>query len=354
MGIYSSNRSKSMTISQIPANENYTDHDFGRILYESVQNDQIIFEAMMQNDFNELKAIKEGTLLESELAALNEENKEGFFKTLLKRVREFFAKIQGALRSAFNKINIMITKNGKLALDEFDKVAKAYKGDNFSTKEEVKVPKRDFKISYDISDLIKYVDSNIDNEEFNKKVDLGTQLTNLTQSNNFAIESKGGHITPNDFKKSALKAAFEMKTVSLNSQELQDIRHALINNKYTAEEIRDNEKDVKKKINEIEKIIKSANDKTDASKISKLISVVEGVVTTVTSANISILKSQVIVSISILRGMAKEMNKRSNNTEVQNNSAFIEAAIEAETEYEEIDNDITDEIEDDQEVKDIE
>ena len=55
MSIYSNNRSGSMELDQIAANESYTCNDFGRILYESQLNDMAFFEAVLACEFKEAK-----------------------------------------------------------------------------------------------------------------------------------------------------------------------------------------------------------------------------------------------------------------------------------------------------------
>lgn len=52
---------------KITANENYSYADMGRILSECVQNDQTLFNAVLMNDFKENAAIREGTMVSSEL-----------------------------------------------------------------------------------------------------------------------------------------------------------------------------------------------------------------------------------------------------------------------------------------------
>lgn len=345
MGIYSSNRSKSMTISQIPANENYTDHDFGRILYESVQNDQIIFEAMMQNDFNELNAIKEGTLLESELAALNEENKEGFFKTLWNRIQQFFAKIKGAFTSALQKISVYVLKTGKSTVKLYDETVKGKTLESFDVG---RYPKFGIKAKLPTID---HIESTINNHKNDDKINSGTlqgmYLNGIFNDYNFTDKT----MSNSEFKKAMLEKAFEQKTVG--PAEIEELKKIISDASGMTKGIHEDQKNIEEQIKGLEKRLKGDN-KDDAKNIAKLVSVVEGVVTAVSSVNVSIVKNQATAAITIIRAAIKKLNGNKESTPKDESALLMEAAIETETEYEEIDNNIPDEIEDNQEVEDIE
>ena len=68
MSIYSTN-DRVGAAATIVADESYRPSDIGRIMYESQLNDQAIFEATLMADFAEINGLREGTLLESEIAA---------------------------------------------------------------------------------------------------------------------------------------------------------------------------------------------------------------------------------------------------------------------------------------------
>ena len=93
MSIYSANRTGSFNVAQIPANESYKWNDIGRILCESQANDMAFFEAALACDFTEVKGLREGTILESEIASFTEAAEESLIEKLIKRVQEWVAKI---------------------------------------------------------------------------------------------------------------------------------------------------------------------------------------------------------------------------------------------------------------------
>ena len=113
MPIYSNNRTGSMAVAQLAANESYTSEDFGRILYESQVNDMAFFEAVLTCDFNEIKGLREGTILKSEVAALNEATAKGIIDKLIQGVQSYWQKLKGAFKDAINKIGVWFTKIGK-------------------------------------------------------------------------------------------------------------------------------------------------------------------------------------------------------------------------------------------------
>lgn len=98
---------------KITANENYSYADMGRILSECVQNDQTLFNAVLLSDFKENTAIREGTMVSSELAAFREEAKTGAWESLKKKLRKVWEKIKGVFRNVYAKMSVWFVRNGK-------------------------------------------------------------------------------------------------------------------------------------------------------------------------------------------------------------------------------------------------
>lgn len=113
MPIYSNNRTGSMALAQVAANESYTSEDFGRILYESQLNDMAFFEAILTCDFKEINGLREGTILESEVKALNEASFKEMVEKVVAGLKKFWAKIKAAFVDAINKLGAWVGKNGK-------------------------------------------------------------------------------------------------------------------------------------------------------------------------------------------------------------------------------------------------
>lgn len=216
MSIYSPNRSGS---ANVVANENYTSNSFGRILYESEINDMRLFEGVLACDFQELHNLKEGTLLESEIAALNEAS----MATLLARVREWIIKtaqkIKGAIDNAITKFAAYVLDSGKAFAKNYRNAVKNYIGkmkqediDNINDKEH---PAGSEKIKayaltvagnrmtkpVDENDITSVFDANVNNKEEALEVLYGNLLKKYGIGGSAKSEA--------DFRKAALDAAFE-------------------------------------------------------------------------------------------------------------------------------------------------
>ena len=98
---------------KITANENYSYADMGRILSECVQNDQILFNAVMRNDFKESTAIREGTMVSSELAAFREASAKDAWESLKARLKKLWEKIKGVFRQVYAKLTVWFVRYGK-------------------------------------------------------------------------------------------------------------------------------------------------------------------------------------------------------------------------------------------------
>lgn len=115
MPIYSRNRTGFMEAAQTPADTSYGVNDFGRILCEIQQNDMAFFEAILQADFNEVKGLNEGTILESEVAALNEASKNQLIQKIKESAKNFIAKLKGIIKNAIDNIaNYTVTKYAEI------------------------------------------------------------------------------------------------------------------------------------------------------------------------------------------------------------------------------------------------
>lgn len=124
MGIYSRNRSGSVSASMAACNENYGPSDIGKIMYESVVNDNSIFEAIVMCDLTESKCLREGTLLEAEAKKFSKENVKKILDAIKERVKKFWEKIKGAIQTAIRKFAAYILRDGKAFVEDFKKSTK--------------------------------------------------------------------------------------------------------------------------------------------------------------------------------------------------------------------------------------
>lgn len=98
---------------QVTANENYSYADMGRILSECVQNDQTLFNAVLLNDFRENTAIREGTMVSSELTAFREFSVKEAWEGLKKKLQKLWEKIKGVFRQVYSKMTVWFVRYGK-------------------------------------------------------------------------------------------------------------------------------------------------------------------------------------------------------------------------------------------------
>lgn len=90
--------------------KNYT--NISSILFECEQNNMMCFEAALACDFHEIKGINEGSILESELAALQEKSMEEYKNSILTAVRRCCEKLLSLLQSAMKTIGLWLIKTG--------------------------------------------------------------------------------------------------------------------------------------------------------------------------------------------------------------------------------------------------
>lgn len=98
---------------KVVANENYSYADMGRILSECVQNDMTLFNAVLKNDFQENAAIREGTMVSSELTAFREFSAREAWRSLKAKLQKLWEKIKGVFRQVYAKLSVWLVRNGK-------------------------------------------------------------------------------------------------------------------------------------------------------------------------------------------------------------------------------------------------
>lgn len=310
MPIYSNNRSGSVMSSQVACNENYTDMDLAKILYESTVNDMAIFEAIVINDLTEIQAVREGTILLEEVAEKNEKG----FKKVIERLKEivanFWAKIKGAIRAAINKIGAYILKNNSSFIKNYnDVMERKTKADG------VRVKSVDVDLAlYDIDEYISKIPSvksiedvirkefedhtigapsqgdSVNSAEFTKKV-YGDIVPGAEDSSSFAtkaMESIG--IKTYKFVNRSNEGDFIniLENASTSIKNLKRLESAIKDGVDNINAV------LTKSINSFSKDYGKDNVYGDQTKIlTTLVSVYQNVATTVTSVGISMVKANV-------------------------------------------------------------
>lgn len=347
MGIYSANRTGRLDVSQIKANESYTATDFGRIMYESAVNDKIVFESILANDFNEIKAMREGTLLESEVKALNEKSAKEFFKMIKTRVMEFFGKIKGAIKNAINWVSAHILKNGKALVKEFnEKNSKhTYAGQKFSVKTKIRtdfdpMPKFEAKSVTDIKD---YINKEKVNKDVDKSALVSWELYKLLQSAGCKNLGTTG-LSPAEYKAKVFEASFEDKTLNSSDSSIINKMLDVVGNVTTSvKELKKKEKTVQKVIQQVSAEIKAAeqdmdrgeNPTTTASEaitsINLIVSALETMTTTVISTQIKVVNTEVKLYSKALKSIMGYMHEGA-VMDVEDIDASVDAEVDSDME----------------------
>lgn len=126
MPVFSANSIGAASIKEATANTNYVGTaGLSRAMYESTMNDMTIFEAMLNNDFHEIRGLREGTILESELESLNEASVSGAIATIRAAMTKVWEKIKGAFQALYRNITAFIaTKSKKWVAKNKDSLTK--------------------------------------------------------------------------------------------------------------------------------------------------------------------------------------------------------------------------------------
>lgn len=347
MPIYSGNRSGSVDFLATEADMSYGPNDMARIMYESEINDMKVFEAVLQHDFQEIKGIREGTILESELKSLNEASKKHLIDSLMLKSKNAWAKIKGAMSNAANAVAAYVLRDGKAYATIFEKTF-ANKRDNFNGKtiQDVKVPSKDFAAALKLPGF---------KNDFNKTLsgrmnETGLDKTTLIQ--NGLQECLGkfatGPVTPKEFKTVCDENAFE--TTEINDSNVDKMASYFVKNIKGGNEIirslKNAQSETEKKLmdayNELKKAAKTVAKDTDAvaesaaddtpaeepntvSNLIVLAAAYETIVSTYSKAKISIAKKTLKYSRAALAKILAACKTATSNPDDTTNEVATEA-----------------------------
>ena len=122
MGMFSRNRTGlgSYSGEEIAANENYYG-ELGalQIALEGVQNDQDIFMACLENDFEETAGLMTGAITESQIVEEAGGAISGLLNKAKEMVKKLWAKIKGLFETFIKKINSVIIRDNKKFVEKY-------------------------------------------------------------------------------------------------------------------------------------------------------------------------------------------------------------------------------------------
>ncbi len=260
MSIYAANRMGHVSTATAVANESYGANDIGQILYESQLNDQALFEAIVVSDLRELKGIREGTLLESEITALNEASIKGFFENVKARLKKFWEKVKGVFKNVIAKIAVFVAKDGKKFVKVFESNYKGFKGEPIkncrlllfgNTGKEA----NDYFDFPEVESIKKEIEAKKNAEKIDKTAIIAEELAK-------SIGRKGKSYSPKEYKIEVKKMLFDDQTRDVDERNVTAVinyaKDILNTGAKSIKDLRDMEKDIEKGIKKAEKEIKDA------------------------------------------------------------------------------------------------
>lgn len=246
---------------KITANENYSYADMGRILSECVQNDQTLFNAVLMNDFKESTAIREGTMVSSELQSFREFSVKEAWSGLKAKLKKLWEKIKGVFRQVYAKLTVWLVRNGKAFVAMHRKTLA-----NKTGLGECKIPKYLKRTNFDITkpaesirnDATKFLDKASEGGVGNDKAD--ETVNHLLR----ATLPNGQGVTADTYAEAFKKAAFD-EVIDVKFSNLGISVEQLFNNitskSKAIKDLKDAEKKVDKSIKDmIKKLDSKANE----------------------------------------------------------------------------------------------
>ena len=221
MGMFSRNRTSlgSYSGDEIIANENYYG-ELGalQIALEGVQNDQDIFMACLENDFEETAGLMSGVVTESQIVEEASGAIAGMFTKIKEMIKKLWGKIKGLFDTFIKKVNGVIIRDNKKFVDKYKrevlgkdlskmkyKAAKPKGSDAFNGLKD----ERDA----NLQSAQNAIDSNIDmvmngdESKISEKIDNGDIINELCSK---AIEQMGGGSSDSDsYEKDFHEALFD-------------------------------------------------------------------------------------------------------------------------------------------------
>ena len=329
MSIYSANRSGSMVATQEAAasKNNYSSNDLGRILYESQVNDMAIFEAVLATDFGEIKSLREGTLLESEIASFNEEAKESLGKKLLSAIDVVWKKIKDLFKTAYRKIAAYIIRSGKAFAEEYKNFIAKEKFANVKFPSGIKGKMMDEKIE----DIIKL--PGVD--------DVKNAISNATEENLASAEISALALARTldngaikGMKSSEYYDAVEVlafKERELTQNDANECVKFLESAKESIKSLRKKEDEIDAAIKELKKKVTNKDEKDSVTRNNMVVSAYQTVLSTAASTSIKVINQNIKysrINLAAIIAAMKDSLKKGKTDDSVHEAMLLEAAAE--------------------------
>ena len=306
MPIYSNNRTGSMALAQVAANESYTSEDFGRIMYESQLNDMAFFEAVLACDFKEIKGLREGTILEAEVAALNERSLKELVSTAIEGLKKFWAKLKGAFQDAINKIGSWIGNNGKALAKQVNAAnVDAWTG------------KIEGVLTYNHEDPVvsNTLKNNITNDLFKAVGETDINVASIV-GGYLGRKLGEGSVTPRDYTKKVFDKA--KSVIIVDKSNVRDVAKQINDGKFFIGAVKGYQKAAEDQINASIKDLKNIAEKEgNAAKLNGIVHAYQTIVATVCKANIAVIRADMKSKAAAVTRALADMRKMNESVDME-------------------------------------
>lgn len=281
MSIYSRNRTGVMEASQTKADMSYDVNDFGRILYETQLNDMAFFESILSCDFNEIKGLNEGTILEAEVALINETSFNNFKEKIITGLKKVWEKIKGIYNNAINWIAATVATKGKELVKRYSNIIGS-KIKNWNGEIPIKVYDHTDKIfTFDIDLINDYIEVDANNNDKNYS---SAEICMLCLHSNLN-DSSDDTMGIAEFTKIAMKLC--SSDLVINKSNINELTSGLMNGRSHIKSLRDKEKAAGQAISAtIKKLESQMGPESNISHLNAVVSGYEAYITIVTRAAI--------------------------------------------------------------------
>lgn len=344
MPIFSGNRVSAGSMS-IVANENYGEHDFGRILYECALNDSMVFNSALLREFKEVEAVREGTMMESELRSFQEFSAKEAWNGLKEKMKKLWEKIKGIFKQVTAKLAVWFVRNGKAYVKANKHLLTADVAGCKIPKYRKKTEKYDRMINNSLARTVKDID-------FSKAQSTGGSYQNASRTADeiakmIYLNIFGESVDASNVNKAFMDAAFDKENTEpvefgKLGVSVAQLFEVIGNGKKPIKDLKKAEseadKSIKKVIKEIEKAkskVKEGESTDSYSNASKYCTAYQSVLTNATKALIAMVKFDVKQSRAVIAKLAAYSPVK--ESALFEMSCWMEAAEEVEEELDSVD-----------------
>ena len=307
-----------------PVVENAVKHNnFASILFESEQNNMMIFEAALACDFHEIKGLREGTIVSSELATLQEKTFRDYLNTVGDMISKAIQKLIEVVRSVMKTVGQWLISKATPVADRFEQAYDKYTKDGKHFRTAFKydwIDLDELSKKYPISevhskaldDLTKY-----ESEYVHDSRNPVTSLSIASEIFNKYLGRGSGETTSSKFVNEAMEAAIEHKEIR-NREDMQPLLDVLRKTD-AIKSLKRAEQDLRQQLVDAKKLLNKNKDQTEnkAELLSAVSAAYQNILNAFTSLHVKAVKHDI----------------KQANTIVHKAIAFVEGGIKESVDY---------------------